>query len=345
MKLRLLILLLMPVFLLAAPLQNYIPGAFTILDPTERKPARIAVLVMTPPDHDMQNPNCYTVCRWHLGKKVWEQYMNSHPNVDCYFLQDEKLAEGASKQIWIEGNTIYVGEELYVGYGHTVSRTAAALEKLLPQYTHFFRTNVNAFVNLKLLNEYAETHHRSMFTGPLWQQPFWYLLGYGLLFTADVATHIVNEYKRLEGSYIVSHYVPEDVALTALITGIFPYYDYIKQHNLQNGFNKEKENLQFTCCPTLPVGVRQLMCGASFSTTRLSLYGVQLAPAPSFEEAIYYCNAGMNTAILYRMRGGFDLDKMAELYEYLLDNIYPELPKIDLVEFAESLPVIHNDNS
>ena len=83
----------------------------------------------------------------------------------------------------------------------------------------------------------------------------------------------------------------------------------------------------------------------SLTTTRLSLYGVQLAPAPSFEEAIDYCNGGMSTAILYRIRGGFDLDKLAELYEHLLNNIYPELPKFDLVEFAKSLPVIRNDNT
>jgi hypothetical protein len=191
-------------------------------------------------------------------------------------------------------------------------------------------------VNLKALNEYAETHHQSMFTGPLWQQPFWYLLGYGLLFSADVATHIVNEYRRLEGNYMVSHHVPEDLALTSLATGVFTFYDYL---------GHKEGDPEFTCCPALPLGVRQLMCGSSLTTIRLSMYGVQLFPAPSFEQTIDYCNRSMNTAILYRIRSGYDLDKLAELYEYLLHNIYPELPKFDLVEFTKSLPSIRDDNS
>ena len=82
------------------------------------------------------------------------------------------------------------------------------------------------------------------------------------------------------------------------------------------------------------------MCGASYSTTRLSLYGVQLFPISSFEEAISYCQAGLKSAILYRIRDGLDLDKLAEVYEYLLNNIYPESSKFDLVEYAKSLPTI-----
>ena len=40
------------------------------------------------------------------------------------------------------------------------------------------------------------------------------------------------------------------------------------------------------------------------------------------------------------MCNGLDLDKLAEVYEYLLNNIYPELPKFDLAEYAYSLPTI-----
>src|SRR3569832_2016894 len=101
-----------------------------------------------------------------IRKKVWEQYMNSHPNVDCYFLQGAKLREGNFEQTWIEGNTIYIGDDSHER-GILLTKTIAALEKLLPNYTHFLRTNINSFVNLKALNEYTETHHQSMFTGPL----------------------------------------------------------------------------------------------------------------------------------------------------------------------------------
>ncbi len=336
MKLRLLfILLLIQIFTLSAVQLDWNPGEFELLQPTERKPARTAVLIMSPPD-TLNISSGRRECRWQLGKKVWEQYMNVHPNVDCYFLQDTKVRKGASEQTWIEGNTIYVGDDSNEDRGILLSKTIVALEKLLPNYTHFFRTNINTFLNLKALNEYAETHHQSMFTGPLWQES-WYLFGYGVLFSADVATHIVNEYRRLEDSYVLSSDLQfaEDAILTSLATGVFPYYDYIEHI---------EGTPEFTCCPTLPLGVRQLMCGSSFATTRLSQYGVELYPAPSFEQTIDYCSQGLNSAMLYRIRSGFDLDKLAEVYEYVLNNIYPELPKFDLVEYAKSLPTIRNEH-
>ena len=329
MKRILFILLLMPIFVFSAGPESWTPGAYTLLQPTERKPARTLVLVMSQPD-EMLDLKIYTDCRRLLTKKIWRQYMNSHPNVDCYFLQNAKLREGSSELVWIEGDTIYVVDGSYEYYGVLVDRTALALEKLLPNYTHVFRTNISAFVNLKLLNEYAETHHQSMFTGPLWQG-FGYPPGYGVLFTADVAAHIVKEYQRLKDSLMLSFKLesPEDLLLMSLATGIYPYYEHIRH---------KKGDPKFSCCPTLPPGVQQYMCGASFSTTRLSLYGVLLYPAPSFDEAIYYCNANLSTAILYRIRSCFDMDKLAAIYEFLLDKIYPELPKFDFVEYAKTFP-------
>ncbi len=89
MRLRLLfILLLTQIFTLSAAIRDWKPGAFELLQPTERKPARTAVLIMSPPD--MLNLNYYRDCRWLLGKKVWEQYMKAVPNVDCYFLQNTR---------------------------------------------------------------------------------------------------------------------------------------------------------------------------------------------------------------------------------------------------------------
>ncbi len=197
-------------------------------------------------------------------------------------------------------------------------------------------------MNLHILNEYTETHHQSMFTGPLWQE--WYLIGYGVLFSADMAVHIVNEYKRLEGSYMVSCHVPEDAVLTSLATGIFPYYDYLRDNNLHVGFTKE--NLRFTSHPALLFGVPQVMCTSSFmitTATRLSQYGLLLFPPPSFEQTIDYCRGALHSVLLYRIRSGFDLDQLAEVYKYLMNNIYPELSIFDLVEYAKSFPAIHDD--
>ncbi len=330
MKLKLLVLLIAQTFILFADQDNWKPGCFTILNSTEKKPTRTAVLIMCPPNER----SSFKEYRWQLGKKTWEQYMNSHPNVDCYFLVNTNLRKDTTEQTWIEGNTIYVGDWYLENHGITrqLNRTIKAIEKLLPNYTHFIRTNVNAFWDLKQIDEYAQNHHQSMFTGPLWQGS-WYVIGYGIFFSKDVAEHIVSEYKRLEGKKIVSYELAEDAIITSLATGIFPYYHLVGRDG------------KFTCCPSLPFGVRQLMCLESFSADRLSKYGLLLFPAPSFEQTFDYCQLALHKALLYRIRTGYDLDKLAKIYEFLLHNIYPELPKIDLVEYVNSLNAPPNDDT
>lgn len=292
------------------------PQLNVILEATERRPARTAVLIIAPPNFG----NDFTGRRWKLGQKVWEKYMHAVPDVDCYFLQSASPRSGHTEQVWLEGNTIYVGDPWYAQHGEDriLNKTIAAIEFLLPYYTHFVRTNINSFFNLKSVSEYCETHHQNMYTGPIWQGE-WYVLGYGILFTADVAEHIANEYRRLEGLDIVSNNRSDDCVLTSLATGVYPLND--AEH-------------QFECSTYLPFGVRQLMSWESFSSKRLSEYGALLLPPISLEQAIKYCDKAPSTLMLYRIREGLDLSDLAQLYQYLLHKIYPELTPIDLSDYV-----------
>jgi len=291
-----------------------------LLTPTEKKPTRTAILIIAPPQIGKSDVEL----RWQLGKKVWEQYMNSHPNVDCYFVQSACFKEGSPETAWMEGNTIYVGDSWYENdrNDRILNKTIKALELLLPDYTHFFRTNLNVFFNLKNLHNYAETHQQSMFTTPLWQES-WYAIGYSVLFTQDVAAHMCSEYERLDeaGEELISCYHSDDGAITALATGIWPYN---KPH-------------PFKCCPSLKYGVRQLMCGNSYNSPRLTRYGVLLTPISSLEKALFYCEQASPDVILYRTRDGLSVNQIAKFYEYLFHKIYPELPYVDLVEYLNSL--------
>ncbi len=290
----------------------------TVIPSTARKPARTAILIIAPPVMG----NCPISNRWKLGKKVWEQYMQSNPNVDCYFLVCAKPRQ--DEQIWLEENTIYVGDAWYeeTGCDRLLHKTVAALEWLLPKYTHFIRTNINTFFDLESVNDYMETHHQSFYSIPFWQSA-WYTLGYGIIFTADVADHIVKEYRRLDsiGEELISPYHSDDGALTSLATGVWPY-DKIHP---------------FRCCPTLPFGIRQLMTADSFSANRLTEYGALLTPPITLNEAIYYSYIAAPTVMLYRTREGFTLKELAQFYEYVLQKNYPELPPVDLVNYVESL--------
>ena len=164
-----------------------------------------------------------------------------------------------------------------------------------------------------------ETHHQSFFTAPLWQEA-WYAIGYGILFSADVGAYLASEYRRLQDQEIISPYHADDACITALATGVYPYEGHV-----------------FQPCPALPPGVRQLMCLDSLKTKRISQYGALLHPAVSLEESINYCEQSKNL-MLVRTRNGYDLDILAEFYEYLLRKSYPKLSFESLVEYAKSLP-------
>ncbi len=296
----------------AVPLTNWRQNA--VIKATARKPARTAVLIISVPLE-----NSPTSHRWKLGKKVWEQYMNSHPDVDCYFVQCTSSRSG-QEEVWIEGNTIYIGDPHYANNGDRILyKTIAAIECLVPDYTHFIRTNLNTFINLKNVHEYMETHHQSFYTAAIWQTE-WYSIGYGILFTADVAAHIASEYRRLEKMKreLLSASHADDCVLTSLATGVNPL---LKQH-------------PFRSCPTLPPGVRQGMSIESFGSPRISPYASYLLQPITLAQAIAYCEAAPPTMMLYRTREGFTITELAQFYEYLLQKNYPELPSIDLVGYV-----------
>lgn len=66
----LLILFMTQIVTLFATQRSWRPGAYKLLQPAERKPARTAVLIMALPDGFDVNLKGYADCRWHLGKKV-----------------------------------------------------------------------------------------------------------------------------------------------------------------------------------------------------------------------------------------------------------------------------------
>jgi hypothetical protein len=297
-----------------------------LLSPSPRKPARTAVLIIAPPVMG----DCFVSNWWKIGKKTWEQYMNSHPNVDCYFLVsvNPRVDRPSTDQVWLEGNTIYIGDYWYEKHksDRLLYKTIVAMEWLLPNYTHFIRTNLNAFINLNAVHEFMKTHHQSFYSTPLWQKS-WYAIGYSIMYTADVAAHIVKEYRRLEAleEELISPFHADDEAMAALATGVWPYN---KQH-------------PFRCCPTLPRGVRQLMCFNSLSNERLNAYAVLLTPPITLEAALKYCKKASKTTMLYRIKGGLSLSEVGRLYDFLLHKHYPNLMVESLVDYAQSFHAIN----
>ncbi len=305
-----------------------------LMQPQVPQPAKTAVLIIAPPStfEPPTEEHFFLVNRWKIGEKVWEQYMDSHPNVDCYFIvyTNQRKDRGRDDQVWLEGNTIYIGDEYFDQYqsDRILHKTILAMEWLISKnYTHFIRTNLNTFLDLDLADRFMQTHHQSFFSTPMWQEA-WYTVGYSIWFTADVARHIVQEYHRIgaENYELVSHHRADDGMITILATGIEPYYAIHP----------------FSPCPSLPVGVRQWMCEDSFYKTRLNELAAWLAPPINFHDTMKYCQQAPSTVLIYRTAGGLNLTELGQYYNYLLARHYPHLNVQDIHEYAAQLEV-HND--
>ncbi|MFI0434858.1 MAG: hypothetical protein ACH350_03885 [Parachlamydiaceae bacterium] len=304
-------------------LLNWPENSSLILARTERKKSRTAILIIAPPVIN----GGYVGHRWKLGKKVWEQYMNTTPGVDCYFVQSTKRNDKSRPdEVWIEGNTIYVGDAWYEEHGNDriLHKTIAAIEFLLPTYTHFIRTNLNTFINLNSVRKYTEKHNQSMYTGPVWEGD-WFIYGYGLLFTSDVASHMAKEYRRLEGLELVDCDKSDDAVLLSLATGIYPFA------------NPDSSSPSFCCCPTLPFGTRQMMDKELSPRDRINQFAVMLVPPISLKEAKQYCKQAPNSVMLYRIRDGLSIEELTELYAFLLRKTYKNISFINLRKYVESL--------
>jgi hypothetical protein len=282
-----------------------------LIPQTPKKSAKTAVLIIHPP---VWGGYDFVHNRWRVGRKVWEQYMNSHPNVDCYFVssRDPRVDLPKDQQVWIEGNDLFVGDEHYKKYkaDRLTYKTIRAMEYLAPQYTHFVRTNLNVFMNLDALDRYNSTHHIDFFTAFLWQNA-WYPIGYGVAYTTKVATHMVKEYDRLASIHCdhVSHNRSDDGVLASLATGIDPY---TKPHLFRRAF-------------VLPYAKRQLMSYPSLATNSICPHATLIPDNMSLNNGLNLCERSTSETILWRKRAGFNLDELAVYYDYLLKKVYPNL--------------------
>ncbi|MEL7431754.1 MAG: hypothetical protein AAGI90_04395 [Chlamydiota bacterium] len=292
-------------------LRNWTRDTLVPTNHPSSSPSKTCVLIIVPTEYK----DDYVHNRWFLGKRTWDQYMNLREDVDCYFMVCTHPKPGTNEQVWIEGNTLYVGDAHFTktGYDRILHKTIKAMEYFQGQYTHFIRTNVNTFINVHAAAHFAKTHTKSFYSTPIWQNE-WYTIGYAIAYTADVAEHIVSEYNRLEtaGNECISPDHADDVVMTSLATGIYPF----------------SHDNPFRCCKALTLGCRQLLCHQSLNTKRFSRYGVLLSPVQSLEEALSDFDRASEEAMLFRIKEGLNLEELKYLYEHMLQKIYPELQAV-----------------
>jgi hypothetical protein len=126
-------------------------------------------------------------------QQVWRQYMQSNPNVDCYFYKgDPTLSQAAS----------LVGDTLWIRIEDTLDtvyeKTLRAFEFFMPQFPKYkciFRTNLSSVVVFDRYIPYCRsippTRFCSAYIGIYEETPF--PAGAGYTITPDVAIRFVKE--------------------------------------------------------------------------------------------------------------------------------------------------------
>ena len=151
-------------------------------------------------------------------RAVWTSYMNSHPNVDCYFITAAPL----TLVPFISSNTLTVrGVERY---GRIFAKTVDALAFALArrEYSYVVRTNLSSVWDFKQLLTYLETAPRErLYAGQVVVHTTGlpYASGAGILMSVDVA-HTLVATQRL-GRTLAEY---DDVTIAAVLaaSGLTP---------------------------------------------------------------------------------------------------------------------------
>jgi hypothetical protein len=132
-------------------------------------------------------------------KKLWLSYMNSNPQLECYFIQ---YRDGSQQ---IEGNTFWLrGNESYPGI---LIKTLDTLDFFLKKdkYDFIFRTNLSSVLNFNQLLKHLETLPKEKvyngFIGKHINIPF--VSGSGIIMSSDVAKLLVENRKMAESVKII----------------------------------------------------------------------------------------------------------------------------------------------
>lgn len=152
-----------------------------------------------------------------LHKDIWEQYMNSNPDIDCYFMEYKSDEVPENESIVVKGNTIYIRgvESLHPGcFNKTIDcfdffrknkdnnkvDTNNKPLKSLYDYDYIIRTNLSSLWNFNALIKHLETLPKngtySGFRG--YHDNITFASGAGMVMTPDIVELVITHRKIAE---------------------------------------------------------------------------------------------------------------------------------------------------
>ena len=145
---------------------------------------RVAVLIISSDEKQ----------RWILEKSIWKQYMNSHEEVDCFFLETDLSLP--SKSVKVSDNLIKVGCEDGIMKG-IFRKTILALQHLENKYDFYIRTNLSTFWRFDLLLPFLHDIYKKdvFYGGWAWKEltENQYISGFSIIVNKKVCNLLVKE--------------------------------------------------------------------------------------------------------------------------------------------------------
>jgi len=125
-------------------------------------------------------------------KKIWLEYMNQHPQFECWFIEYSENKENYQK----EANTFYLkGTESY--HPGIREKTIDCFEYFINQdtkYDYIVRTNLSSLWNFRALAKHLESQPKSgLYSGVIGNyKGIRYASGSGFIMTPDIVKKIVD---------------------------------------------------------------------------------------------------------------------------------------------------------
>ena len=151
---------------------------------------------------------------YHGHRKLWASYMNSNPQIECYFIQ---YRDGLQA---IEGNTFWLnGKESFPAI---LTKTIDSIDFFLKKdsYDFIVRTNLSSLWNFTKLLEYLERLPREkVYNGIIgnYNNKISYISGAGFIITPDVGRLLIENRKISESVKIIDDV---DIGVTLNTLGI-----------------------------------------------------------------------------------------------------------------------------
>lgn len=135
---------------------------------------------------------------YNLHKQVWLRYMNSNPNINCFFIEYSTSEDFSNENIIIKGNTVFIkGIESY--NPGCREKTFDCFEyfmnnKKLYEYNYIIRTNMSSLWNFKTLIKHLETlPTREVYSGVIGSYSnINFVSGAGMIITPDIVELLVK---------------------------------------------------------------------------------------------------------------------------------------------------------